>query len=253
MIPIISIPLAFIGFLDDLYEIKPLIKYFFQVITSINLIIFSNLFSDLAINLNSFIIVIALTILFTGIINFINFMDGLDGLVSGCMFISIGASCIILEIGEPYILLLGSISAFIIWNWHPAKVFMGDVGSTFLAAINIGLITQSDNFYKAIGLLLIMTPCLIDPLSCLIRRLINGQNIFKAHKLHLYQRLYLSGIKQYKVAFLYLSVTLLLALTQIYFEVLSTLIVAILTVILGIYLDIKLSRPFKIASKYSIK
>ena len=44
MVPIISIPLAFIGFLDDLYEIRPWTKYFFQVFTSINLIWFSRLF-----------------------------------------------------------------------------------------------------------------------------------------------------------------------------------------------------------------
>ena len=55
---------------------------------------------------------------------------------------------------------LGSLLAFIAWNWYPAKIFMGDVGSTFLASINIGLILQSNNYFEAFGLLLIMTPCL---------------------------------------------------------------------------------------------
>ena len=68
-------------------------------------------------------------------------MDGIDGIVSSCMIISITTSCIILKTNQNYLFLIGSLGAFIVWNWYPAKLFMGDIGSTFLATINIGLIT----------------------------------------------------------------------------------------------------------------
>ena len=54
---------------------------------------------------------------------------------------------------------------------------MGDIGSTFLAAINIGLIIQSNNYSQAIGLLLVLGPCLVDPFTCVIRRFSNGEKI----------------------------------------------------------------------------
>ena len=116
-------------------------------------------------------------------------MDGIDGLVGGSLFVSILACCIFLKIDQPYLFLLGSLAAFITWNWHPAKIFMGDTGSTFLAAINIGLISLSNNLSDALGLTLILTPCLIDPFVCVIRRYFHNQNIFEAHSSHLYQRL----------------------------------------------------------------
>ena len=67
-------------------------------------------------------------------------MDGIDGLVSSCMLVSISTSCIILGIDNNILFLLGSLLSFTIFNWQPAKLFMGDIGSTFLAAMNIGLI-----------------------------------------------------------------------------------------------------------------
>ena len=108
-------------------------------------------------------------------------MDGIDGIVGGSLFVSILHMLYFLKIGQPYLLLFGSLAAFITWNWQPAKIFMGDTGSTFLAAINIGLISLSNNLSDAIGLTLILTPCLIDPFVCVIRRYFNNQNIFEAH------------------------------------------------------------------------
>ena len=85
-------------------------------------------------------------------------MDGIDGLVGGSLFVSILACCIFFKNRSTLLLLLSSLAAFLTWNWHPAKIFMGDIGSTFLAAINVGLISLSNNFSDAIGLTLILTP-----------------------------------------------------------------------------------------------
>ena len=73
-----------------------------------------------------------------------------------------------------------SLISFILLNWHPAKLFMGDSGSTFLAAINISLICMSNDFLEAFNLLLILSPLLIDPFIC-IKKIFYRQNIFLPH------------------------------------------------------------------------
>ena len=117
-------------------------------------------------------------------------MDGIDGIVGGSLFVSIISCCIFLKIGQPYLFLFGSLAAFITWNWQPAKIFMGDT-STFLAAINIGLISLSNNLSDAIGFTLILTPCLIDPFVCVLRRFFHNQNIFEAHNY-----IFIKGLKK---------------------------------------------------------
>ena len=244
-IPIAILPLSITGLFDDLYSLNPLIKYASQFLISIFLFNLSNLF--LSFPLASFlnlVFYLFIIFLFTGIINFINFMDGMDGIVASCLMISIITSCIVLNINQNYLFLLGSLGSFIIWNWHPAKLFMGDIGSTFLAAINIGLIIQSNNYSQAIGLLLVLGPCLVDPFTCVIRRFSNGEKIFKAHKLHLYQRIKLSGMRQDKVSMIYISFTFILSLSNIFLDIEFTIVAFLITCLFGFYLDQKIAKPF---------
>ena len=162
-------------------------------------------------------------------------MDGIDGIVGSCMLISLITSCIVLEIDQNFLFLIGSLAAFIVWNWHPAKLFMGDIGSTFLAAINIGLILQSNNFIQAIGLLLVLGPCLIDPFTCVIRRFFYGENIFSAHSEHFYQQKIRKGYSHANVLNKIFSINLLLALfSLIYFK--SPILSIILSILMVIYL-----------------
>ena len=222
-----------------------MIKYLTQFIISIFLFFLGDIFINLNLtNHINIILFFLIIIFFTGIINFINFMDGIDGLVSSCMLVSISTTCIILGIDNNILFLLGSLLSFTLLNWHPAKLFMGDTGSTFLAAINIGLITQSSKLIEALGLLLILTPFLIDPFVCLIRRYFHGQNIFMAHKLHLYQRLKLAGISEVKICIIYVSSTLLFAIGNIFFDIKFLLAIFLLTNFIGFYLDQRISEPF---------
>ena len=250
IIQIAFLPLSIVGFFDDLYSLNPLIKYFSQVLTSIFLLNLSSLFLNFQFaNYINFIIYFLVIFLFTGIINFINFMDGIDGIVGSCLMISIITSCIVLKIDQNYLFLIGSLASFIIWNWYPAKLFMGDIGSTFLAAINIGLIIQSNNYYQAIGLLLVLGPCLIDPFTCVIRRFLHGEKIFKAHKLHLYQRIKISGIRQDKVSMIYIAYTCILSLSNIFLSIEFTIGAFLMACLLGFYLDQKIAKSFLKALK----
>ena len=180
-------------------------------------------------------------------------MDGIDGLIGGSLFISILTCCIFLKIDQPYLFLLSSLAAFLTWNWHPAKIFMGDTGSTFLAAINIGLISLTNNFSDALGLTLILTPILIDPFVCVIRRYFHNQNIFKAHSSHLYQRLKKSGIKESNVSLIYITLTATLSIIFLYFGLLATFVMSILVIMLGFYLDQNVALSFDLKKKNSIE
>ena len=66
---------------------------------------------------------------------------------------------------------------------------MGDTGSTYLGALLFGIIVNSNTIVNSISVLVVAFPILSDAFICVIRRFLSGQNIFKAHKLHLYQRL----------------------------------------------------------------
>ena len=251
ILPVLCIPLASIGIVDDLQKASSFLRYFFHVVTSSSILFISNLYmatiSDI-IYLNCLIFIL-ITFIFTAIINFINFMDGIDGLVGGSLFVSILGCCIYLKIGQPYLLLIGSLAAFITWNWQPAKIFMGDTGSTFLAAINIGLISLSNNLSDAIGLTLVLTPCLIDPFVCVIRRYFDNQNIFEAHSLHLYQRLKQSGINGSKISLMYIFSTALLSITFLIYGLMITFMISIIIVMIGFYLDQNVALSFNLSKK----
>ena len=136
---------------------------------------------------------ILLVIAVTAVINFTNFMDGLDGLVAGCMVVTIATLSITLGAPWPLWALVGSLLGFLLWNWSPAKVFMGDVGSTFLGAIFAGLVLQAPTWQQSFCFLLLSTPLLADAFFCVFRRLFAGQRVFEAHRLHLFQRLHQAG------------------------------------------------------------
>jgi UDP-N-acetylmuramyl pentapeptide phosphotransferase/UDP-N-acetylglucosamine-1-phosphate transferase len=173
-------------------------------------------------------------LLITAIINFINFMDGLDGLVAGCG--------IIIMASTSSWAISGAILGFLFWNWSPAKVFMGDVGSTFIGAVFGGMLVQVQTYQESFVLLLTCFPLLADALVCVIRRFLNGENIFEAHRKHLFQRLQQAGWSHQNVSILYISAVGFLAMCShlsIYLPV--ALAIVLLT---GIYLDRYIATSF---------
>jgi Fuc2NAc and GlcNAc transferase len=213
---LVLIPLAIIGFLDDRQGVSAGIRYLVQL-TSASIAVAC--FGTFPIPwLNDFglvgqIIASALSIIgMTAIINFYNFMDGLDGLVAGCTAVQLGFIAFYLD--RPLLLLLvAALLGFLYWNWSPAKIFMGDVGSTVLgASVAIALIIEPTSSVKAWSALAIVLPIVSDAIYTLVRRLLRRENIFKAHRSHLYQRLQRMGISHGRVAMLYIGINLLVAI-----------------------------------------
>jgi Fuc2NAc and GlcNAc transferase len=149
----------------------------------------------------------------TAFINFYNFMDGLDGLVAGVTAVQLGF--LALWLNQPILwLLVAALLGFLYWNWSPAKIFMGDVGSTTLGAVvAIAFLSSNNTPASAWSAIAITLPLIGDAIYTLCRRLLRGENIFKAHRSHLYQRLQQSGWPHAQVATTYMGITFLIALS----------------------------------------
>ena len=254
VLPLLALPLAFVGLLDDRYSLPASLRYGVQLLTATLMLGFSPLVQrfGVAVASGSWLFLLALVfvvIAVTAVINFTNFMDGLDGLVAGCMAVAIGA--LSLSLNEPWSLwaLVGSLLGFLLWNWSPAKVFMGDVGSTFLGAVFAGLVLQASSWTEAFGYLLVVTPLMADALLCVVRRLVAGQRIFQAHRLHLFQRLHQAGWPHARVSLTYISATTLLAVAMIVGGLPLVLSLSVAELFIGVLLDQRVAVPFAVASK----
>lgn len=243
--PLIIIPLSLVGFLDDLFDINKKVRFSIQIIISYIFLINSSIIDSILKNLNyPLVIFISIFLIFlsVAIINFFNFMDGMDGLLSGCMIIYLLVFSYLHS--ASLFPLISSLFAFFMWNFPPAKIFMGDVGSTFLGAILVTCVFSSNDLKEFIALILLASPLLFDSLICVIRRFLNSQNVFQAHKLHLYQRLHQAGWSHLKVSLLYILLTLILSISYIIFGLSSLIILSLLLIPLGIFLERNYAFPF---------
>ena len=244
--PILLIPLSIIGILDDKFKLNPLLRFISQILTVIILINNSN-FLEIIKDLNFFkpLIYIFLVFVSTGIVNFINFMDGIDGLVALNFLIILSLG---FYMGHLYVIpLIGALIGFLFWNWSPARLFMGDIGSTFLGAYLVGLCLDNTNIASSIYLLLSAFPLLLDACICVLRRIWHREVFFEPHKLHLYQRLTQSGMSHKKVSIMYGLASLLIVSSYIFDNILFLFSSCLAVIAIGILLDLKVAVPFDLA------
>ena len=238
------LPLALVSFLDDLYSLSPKIRYsvhaltiFTFIKTNPDLILFSdNLYLHI-------FIYIFLILLGTSIINFSNFVDGINGLLISTMII-VFVNIILVNKSTYLYPIIGSQLAFYYFNRTPAKVFMGDIGSTFLGSFLYLEIIRSNSFNDAFIILSVAFPVMFDAFSCVIRRYFNNENIFKPHKKHLYQRLVKAGLSHFKVTFIYSICSIIIFLTCLTENVIIVATTLFLISIFGFILDKYKAEPF---------
>ncbi len=251
--PLIAFPLAVVGLLDDRHDLPSLWRYFAQLLTAVMVLACSPSVRGFIPSITAgcwlLLPVIALLIFaVTAVINFTNFMDGLDGLVAGCMAVSLTAAAIMLSAPWPIWSLVGALLGFLLWNWSPAKVFMGDVGSIFLGAVFAALVLQASTWPEALALLLLATPLMADACLCVLRRLISGDSVFVAHRLHLFQRLHQVGWPHSRVSSLYIVATALLAIALFFGGLPWLVALAAFELLIGFWLDQRVAIPFDVAS-----
>ena len=241
---LILLPLIIISFIDDFINLSSWIRFLIQILTSALILYYSQFLNILQIN-NSFkflLVFIFFIIFITSILNFTNFMDGIDGIVAGNMLIIF----LTLLYNGNYELtwIIGSLLGFLLFNWSPAKIFMGDVGSTFLGALFSISIFSSDSFLEFVSASLLIAPLLLDSFITLLRRLLNGRKVFSAHKTHLYQRLNQSGWSHSRVSILYISATLLMSTFFLFTNIYIMFIYLMILIIIGSYVDKRYALPF---------
>lgn len=196
-----SIIIVTFGMLDDVYGLPAMAKVAGQLLAAVTVILFGIQMEFvfvpfiLADNWTLGWLAIPFTLLWlVGITNAVNLIDGLDGLAAGVSAIATIVMLIMAIMkGEQFVaiycvILLGAIIGFLLFNFYPAKIFMGDTGSLFLG-FNLAAISILG--FKQITLALIF-PILIlgvpiyDTFCAIVRRLINKQPIAVADKNHLH-------------------------------------------------------------------
>jgi Fuc2NAc and GlcNAc transferase len=128
--------------------------------------------------------------------NLFNFMDGIDGIAAAeGMFISAAAALLLASEAPPIASALGVIAAtcagFLIWNWAPARIFMGDVGSSFFGFLlaAIAALTVLQGLIELPVWLILWGTFIADTGVTLVRRVLRGEQWWSAHRSHAYQRL----------------------------------------------------------------
>ena len=212
---LVLLPLAIVGLLDDRFTLSAKVRYAVQLSAAAIALLSFGAFSLTGLPETLWVTVLmgGVTLIgFTALVNFYNFMDGLDGLVANVTAIQLGFLALYLQ--QPiWWLMVAALLGFLWWNWSPAQIFMGDVGSTVLgASVAIALIVPTADPSLNIAALTITLPLTADAIYTLTRRLFKGENIFQAHRTHLYQRLQQSGWSHGRVAITYGLWTGLLAL-----------------------------------------
>jgi Fuc2NAc and GlcNAc transferase len=196
------------GFIDDRKGLSPKLRLFLQV-TAVSILIFSK-FEFLNQELfpgfpeSSWFNAIVLVLFMIWMTNLFNFMDGIDGLaggqavsfglISSVVLIGVSAAPLVSILG---LVLSGSALGFLILNWSPAKVFMGDVGSGFIGFWIAGLsLIGFTDFGLSLNLFLIpMAVFIVDATYTLIKRTIRGARITEGHREHAYQILVRQGLE----------------------------------------------------------
>lgn len=158
--------------------------------------------------------------------NAFNFMDGIDG-IAGLQAVTAGIGWLIVGkfLGINDVAVYGGILAFaslgfLLHNWQPAKIFMGDVGSAFLgysfAVMPVLLQKESKlNLSSLIGFSL-LSCFVIDSVYTFIKRLLKKEKVWEAHREHFYQRLVIKGYSHQSVTIIYGFVSIIITALLIY-------------------------------------
>ena len=246
------------GFLDDKYNLKPSRQIIWPILAIASIIIggveiekITNPFGGYFYLGTLSAVLIAGWLL--GMMYTTKLLDGLDGLVTGMT--AIGSFVIFIftmsekyyqpDIGLAALILAAASLGFLIFNWHPAKIFLGEGGSLFLG-FSLGVLAIISGGKIAIALLVMGLP-ILDVAWTILRRLAVRQNPFKfADRKHLHFRLLNMGLSVRKSVLLFYTISIIFGLAALFLQSIGKvlalvvlLVIMILAVIFFSYLDKK--------------
>ncbi len=219
------------GFFDDVYQIRPLVKFLGQIIAAIIACASGVLFSHFLNPFGPGVIDIGwlaypVTVFYlVAFANIINLIDGLDGLASGVVLICAGALFFLsvtrggMDAAIMAIALVGVCGGFLFFNFYPAKIFLGDSGALLLG-FSLGLVSLF-GVVRATALISLLIPVVIagipviDTFTSIVRRLRAGQHIFSADKEHVHHRFINLGFSQRTTVLIIYGISIVLAILAI--------------------------------------
>ena len=219
---ICGLVIAYLGWRDDVHSLSTRVRFAVQgLVAAVSIYglgyakaVTIPLFGELQLGVFGVVITFLWIV---GLTNAYNFMDGIDGIAGGVAFAGgLGWMMLATQAHIPFafwiaLAIAASSLGFLGHNWSPAKIFMGDVASTFLGytfAVLPLLSATKGGDALMLGTLLMWT-FIMDAGVTFIRRAIKREKLLSAHRTHLYQRLVIGGYSHAKVSVLYISLTLL--------------------------------------------
>ena len=201
-----ALAVAGVSFLDDRRSITPFFRFVVHAVAAV-IIVYGGFFLQRfeipgVVWQWSYIAGAMFSVAFiVWMINMYNFMDGMDGFAGGMAVIGFGVFALLgWQSGNVLFMLLSLITAaaaggFLIFNFPPARIFMGDVGSSTLGLLagTFSLWGTRDGIFPFWIALLVFSPFIVDATVTLLRRLFRGEKVWQAHKTHYYQRLVQAG------------------------------------------------------------
>lgn len=233
---IASVVIALIGWLDDLYAVAAIWRFGVQSLMALVIILTVGVYDNISIPGGEYISLgwlgYPLTFLWiVGLVNAYNFMDGIDGNAGGIGAVAgIVWAMISLYLNQPHLLILSllisvSCVGFLVHNWQPARIFMGDSGSTFLgfsfAVLPLLMLKVNGDMNIPVAAALVVAPWIWDATYTFLRRLWRREPAFTAHRTYLYQRLATSGYPHRLGALLYIALSLFTGLSALLYIVVS--------------------------------
>lgn len=190
----------FLGIYDDIKNLSSKIKFFWIMVAATFLYIDGYFINSIGV-FSKFDLIMPISVAYlfllfavVGFINAMNLIDGLDGLSSGIgIVILVSFAYIGFKYNDNFLFyismtLIFSLFGFLIFNWYPSKIFMGDTGSLSLGFVIVVLSIYSINsrYISAVSVLLLAAVPILDTLIVMFRRISQKKNPFKADKTHIH-------------------------------------------------------------------
>lgn len=212
--------IAFVlGLFDDAYNTRPLIKLATQILCGLIIVATGN---NIQVFSNEILNAVLTVFWVVGIMNSINMLDNMDAITTIVSIIIISLALVFFiaggKIANPdffiFVCLLGSLFAFLFFNWHPSKMFMGDTGTmflgAFLAVLGIAYFWNGQDVYgnynplkQAVQVLLLFSLPIIDTTTVFIKRILKGTSPFVGGKDHTTHHLTYIGLSDRQVAIVF--------------------------------------------------
>ncbi|MBX2977228.1 MAG: undecaprenyl/decaprenyl-phosphate alpha-N-acetylglucosaminyl 1-phosphate transferase [Ignavibacteriaceae bacterium] len=220
------------GVIDDIIGLKWSIKFIVQFLAALFLILFLSPYYDritiFGILLPSGLDMIVLFLFIVGVINSVNLMDGMDGLVSGfALMVFITTMALSIYKTDEMVMLFsvslaGALFGFLKFNAYPARIFLGDTGSLFLGfvivmlSLKISVGYNKGNLSLGFPILLLAVP-ILDTLKVMIKRITSGKNPFLADNNHLHHIIFYNRIRHKTTVFFIQILALCFMILAIYY------------------------------------